>query len=100
RQRFRLWQGSWFKERSRHRWFSWGSCLRKEHNVGIEDKDYDRIMQLITTGPKEKGALLDEEAELSPEAAPDEFDDLLSTFGSGGMEVVEGPAKLDDSFLR
>ena len=68
--------------------------------MGIEDKDYDRIMQLIQTGPKEKGALLDEEAELSPEAAPDQFDDLLSTFGSGGMEVVEGPAKLDDSFLR
>jgi RNA polymerase primary sigma factor len=68
--------------------------------VGIDDKDYDRIMQLITTGPKDKGALLEEEAELSPEAAPDEFDDLLSTFGSGGMEVVEGPAKLDDSFLR
>jgi len=69
--------------------------------VGIEDKDYDRIMQLITTGPKEKGALLEEEAELSPDASnPDEFDDLLSTFGSGGMEVVEGPAKLDDSFLR
>jgi RNA polymerase primary sigma factor len=68
--------------------------------MGIEDKDYDRIMQMITTGTKEKGPLLDEEAELSPEAAPDEFDDLLSTFGSGGMEVVEGPAKLDDSFLR
>ncbi len=69
--------------------------------MGIEDKDYDRIMQLITTGPKEKGALLEEEAELSPDASnPDEFDDLLSTFGSGGMEVVEGPAKLDDSFLR
>src|SRR5438552_17632491 len=58
-------------------------------------------MQLIQTGSKEKGAILDEERdEMMPSEAgtPDEFDDLLSTFGSGGMEVIEGPAKLDEGF--
>jgi len=71
--------------------------------VSIDDKDYDRIMQLIQGGPKEKGTMLDEEPnEMMPSEAgsPDEFDDLLSTFGSGGMEVIEGPAKLDDSFEK
>src|SRR5258706_12442368 len=70
--------------------------------MGIEDKDYDRIMQLLQTGSKEKGPALEEDAEMMPSEAgtPDEFDDLLSTFGSGGMEVVEGPAKLDDTLLR
>ena len=70
--------------------------------MSIEDKDYDRIMQLIQGGPKEKGVLLDEESpEMLPSEAgtPDEFDDLLSTFGSGGMEVIEG-AKLDEGFDR
>ena len=68
--------------------------------MSIDDKDYDRIMQLLQGGQKDKGPLLDEEPEMMPSEAgpPDEFDDLLSTFGSGGMEVVEGPAKLDDSF--
>src|SRR5438876_4647365 len=68
--------------------------------MGIEDKDYDRIMQLLQTGSKEKGPALEEDSEMMPSEAgtPDEFDDLLSTFGSGGMEVIEGPAKLDEGF--
>ena len=51
--------------------------MGKEHNLGIEDKDYDRIMQLLQSG-KEKSGLLDEEVgELMPSEAgaqPDEFD--------------------------
>src|ERR1017187_8922749 len=71
--------------------------------MAIDDKDDARIMQVLQGGRKDKGTMLDEDPnELMPSEAgtPDEFDDLLSTFGSGGMEVVEGPAKLDDSFLR
>ena len=40
--------------------------------MAIEDKDYDRIMQLLQGGPKDKGTMLDEDPnELMPsEAAP------------------------------
>jgi RNA polymerase primary sigma factor len=62
--------------------------------LGIEDKDYDRIMQLLHGG-KDKSAMLDEEGELLSSEAGDEFDDLLSTFSSGGLEVIDS-AKLDD----
>jgi len=58
--------------------------------LSIEEK-YDEIKQLITIG-KEKGYLLyDEVNELLPAdiTSSEELDDLFSTFGSAGIEVVD-----------
>ena len=58
--------------------------------MSIEEK-YDEVRQLITIG-KEKGYLLyDEVNELLPAdiTSSDELDDLFSTFGSAGIEVVD-----------
>jgi RNA polymerase primary sigma factor len=58
--------------------------------LSIEEK-YDEIRQLITIG-KEKGYLLyDEVNELLPAdiTSSEELDDLFSTFGSAGIEVVD-----------
>jgi len=58
--------------------------------VSIEEK-YDEIRQLISIG-KEKGYLLyDEVNELLPAdiTSSEELDDLFSTFGSAGIEVVD-----------
>jgi RNA polymerase primary sigma factor len=62
----------------------------KENTLSIEEK-YDEIRQLITIG-KEKGYLLYEEVnELLPAdiTSSEELDDLFSTFGSAGIEVVD-----------
>ena len=62
--------------------------------MSIEDK-YDEVRQLITIG-KEKGYLLyDEVNELlrSDITSSDEIDDLFSTFGSAGIEVVDSEQK-------
>ena len=58
--------------------------------MSIEEK-YDEVKQLIAIG-KEKGYLLyDEVNELLPAdiTSSDELDDLFSTFGSAGIEVVD-----------
>jgi RNA polymerase primary sigma factor len=58
--------------------------------LSIEEK-YDEVRQLIAIG-KEKGYLLYEEVnELLPAdiTSSDELDDLFSTFGSAGIEVVD-----------
>ncbi|HUF48651.1 MAG TPA: RNA polymerase sigma factor RpoD [Vicinamibacterales bacterium] len=58
--------------------------------MSIEEK-YDEIRQLISIG-KEKGYLLyDEVNELLPAdiTSSEELDDLFSTFGSAGIEVVD-----------
>jgi RNA polymerase primary sigma factor len=58
--------------------------------MSIEEK-YDEIRQLIAMG-KEKGYLLyDEVNELLPASitSSEELDDLFSTFGSAGIEVVD-----------
>ncbi|HEY2431492.1 MAG TPA: sigma-70 family RNA polymerase sigma factor, partial [Vicinamibacterales bacterium] len=58
--------------------------------MSIEEK-YDEVRQLISMG-KEKGYLLyDEVNELLPAdiTSSDELDDLFSTFGSAGIEVVD-----------
>src|SRR5690242_1437171 len=58
--------------------------------LSIEEK-YDKVRQLISIG-KEKGYLLyDEVNELLPAdiTSSDELDDLFSTFGSAGIEVVD-----------
>jgi RNA polymerase primary sigma factor len=62
--------------------------------LSIEDK-YDEVRQLISIG-KEKGYLLyDEVNELlrSDITSSDELDDLFSTFGSAGIEVVDSEQK-------
>src|SRR5438309_9685253 len=59
-------------------------------HLSIEEK-YDEVRQLISIG-KEKGYLLyDEVNELLPAdiTSSDELDDLFSTFGSAGIEVVD-----------
>jgi RNA polymerase primary sigma factor len=58
--------------------------------LSIEDK-YDEVKELISMG-KERGYLLyDEVNELlrSDITSSDELDDLFSTFGSAGIEVVD-----------
>src|SRR6187399_1174686 len=69
--------------------------------LSIEEK-YDEVKQLIAIG-KEKGYLLyDEVNELLPAdiTSSDELDDLFSTFGSAGIEVVDSEkAYRDDKLL-
>ena len=58
--------------------------------LSIEEK-YDEVRQLIAIG-KEKGYLLyDEVNEMLPAdiTSSDELDDLFSTFGNAGIEVVD-----------
>jgi len=65
--------------------------------VSIEEK-YDEIRQLIVVG-KEKGFLLYEEInELLPTeiTSGEELDDLFSTFGSAGIEVVDSEKSYRD----
>jgi RNA polymerase primary sigma factor len=62
----------------------------RRKQLSIEEK-YDEVRQLISIG-KEKGYLLyDEVNELLPAdiTSSDELDDLFSTFGSAGIEVVD-----------
>ena len=70
--------------------------------MSIEEK-YDEVRQLITMG-KEKGYLLYEEVnELLPAdiTSSDELDDLFSTFGNAGIEVVDSEQKYrEDKLLR
>ena len=62
--------------------------------MSIEDK-YDEVRQLISIG-KEKGYLLYDEVNDLLRAditSSDELDDLFSTFGSAGIEVVDSEQK-------
>ena len=68
--------------------------------MSIEEK-YDEVRQLISIG-KEKGYLLyDEVNELLPAdiTSSDELDDLFSTFGSAGIEVVDSEKTYRDEKL-
>ncbi len=68
--------------------------------MSIEEK-YDEVRQLISIG-KEKGYLLyDEVNELLPSdlTSADELDDLFSTFGSAGIEVVDSEQKYREDKL-
>ena len=63
--------------------------------MGIEDK-YDQVMELIALG-KEKGYLLyDEVNELLPSdiSNSEEIEDILATFVTEGIEVIEESPKL------
>ncbi len=69
--------------------------------MSIEEK-YDEIRQLISIG-KEKGYLLyDEVNELLPAdiTSSEELDDLFSTFGSAGIEVVDSEKAYRDDKLQ
>jgi RNA polymerase primary sigma factor len=73
----------------------------KEPALSIEEK-YDEIRQLITLG-KEKGYLLyDEVNELLPAdiTSSEELDDLFSTFGSAGIEVVDSEQKYREDKMQ
>jgi RNA polymerase primary sigma factor len=69
--------------------------------VSIEDK-YDEVRHLISIG-KEKGYLLyDEVSEVLPAditSSAEELDDLFSTFGNAGIEVVESEQKYREDKL-
>ena len=68
--------------------------------MSIEEK-YDEVRQLISIG-KEKGYLLyDEVNELLPAdiTSSEELDDLFSTFGSAGIEVVDSEQKYREDKL-
>ena len=68
---------------------------RGQADVSIEDK-YDEVRHLIAIG-KEKGYLLyDEVSEVLPAditSSAEELEDLFSTFGNAGIEVVESEQK-------
>ena len=62
------------------------------------DEKFDQVNKLISMG-KEKGYLLyDEVNDLLPSDvhSPEDLDDLLSTFESEGIEVLEAPRKAID----
>jgi RNA polymerase primary sigma factor len=74
--------------------------VEEDTPLSIEEK-YDEVRQLISIG-KEKGYLLyDEVNELLPAdiTSSDELDDLFSTFGSAGIEVVDSEQKYREEKL-
>ena len=70
--------------------------------MAIEDK-FDHIKQSLHMGGKQKGYLLyDDMGEVQPSetaTALDDGEDLLTTFGGAGMEVIEGGTKLNEDKL-
>ena len=69
--------------------------------MALDDK-YDDIKKLIDAG-KEKGYLTYNEVnDLIPHDvhSPEDLDDLLTTIGTQGIDVLEGPAKLPSSALE
>ena len=70
--------------------------------MAIED-NFDHIKQLVHTGGKQKGYLVyDDLGEVQPSEAAtalDDGEDLLTTFGGAGMEVIEGGTKLNEDKL-
>ena len=71
--------------------------------LAIEDK-FDHTKQLLHMGGKQKGYLIyDDNGEAAPPpespTALDDGEDLLTTFGGAGMEVIEGGSKLNDDKL-
>ncbi|MGH9662608.1 MAG: RNA polymerase sigma factor RpoD [Bryobacteraceae bacterium] len=69
--------------------------------MGLEDK-YDQVMDLINLG-KKKGYLLYEEVnDLLPSEvhSSEEIEDLLATFGTAGIEVIEEAPKFSEDRLE
>src|SRR5436853_1771694 len=72
-----------------------------EESLALDDK-YDDIKKLIDA-VKEKGYLTyDQVNDLIPHDvhSPEDLDDLLTTIGTQGIDVLEGPAKLPPSALE
>ncbi len=68
--------------------------------LAIEDK-YDQIMDLVKLGKKKGYLLYDEVNDLLPADVhnSDEIEDILSTFGTAGIEVIEESPKLPSERL-
>ena len=66
--------------------------------MGLEDK-YDQVMALINLGKKKGYLLYDEVSDLLPSevTSTEEIEDLLATFGTAGIEVVEETPKFSPS---
>jgi len=62
--------------------------------LGLEDK-YDQVMDLINLGKKKGYLLYDEVNDLLPSEvhSTEEIEDLLATFGTAGIEVIEETPK-------
>ncbi len=76
-------------------------CSKGYCDLALDDK-YDDIKKLIDAG-KEKGYLTYSEVnDLIPHDvhSPEDLDDLLTTIGTQGIDVLEGPAKLPSSALE
>src|SRR5678809_990580 len=74
---------------------------RRGQSVLALDDKFEDIKKLIDTG-KEKGYLTyDQVNDLIPHDvhSPDDLDDLLTTIGTQGIDVLEGPGKLPSSTL-
>jgi len=69
--------------------------------LGLEDK-YDQVMELITLGKKKGYLLYDEVNDLLPSEvhSSEEIEDLLSTFGTAGIEVIEESPKFTEERLE
>ena len=67
-------------------------CSLRTHLLALDDK-FEDIKKLIDTG-KEKGYLTyDQVNDLIPHDvhSPEDLDDLLTTIGTQGIDVLEGP---------
>src|SRR5437868_11616987 len=74
---------------------------QRNHLAALEDK-FDDIKKLIDAG-KEKGYLTYDEAnELIPHDvhSPEDLDDLLTTIGTQGIDVIEGQPKMPSATLE
>src|SRR5512142_812498 len=75
-------------------------CMKGYCHLALEDK-YDDIKKLIDVG-KEKGYLTYSEVnDLIPHDvhSPEDLDDLLTTIGTQGIDVLEGHAKMPSAGL-
>ena len=69
--------------------------------MGLEDK-YDQVMDLINLGKKKGYLLYDEVNDLLPSEvhSSEEIEDLLATFGTAGIEVIEERPKFPEDRLE
>ncbi|MBF8305476.1 MAG: rpoD, partial [Acidobacteria bacterium] len=69
--------------------------------MGLEDK-YDQVMELINLGKKKGYLLYDEVNDLLPSEvhSSEEIEDLLATFGTAGIEVIEERPKFPEDRLE
>jgi len=75
-------------------------CSKGYCHLALEDK-YDDIKKLIDAGKEKDYLTYNEVNDLIPHDvhSPEDLDDLLTTIGTQGIDVLEGPAKLPSSAL-